>query len=125
MNYKKLREEFSEGVSLLELSKKYSVSYSALLKRSKKEKWARFDRFSLIRQGVESLSRLIIQISLAAEESGKMDPRDIKYLTSAEKELLELTKEMSSSEAERVTPKEEKFKEIGSPISGVIFIPEA
>ncbi len=123
MKFKKIREEFSEGVSLLELSKKYSVSYSALLRRSKRENWRRFDQFEGLRQGVESLSRLIAMISISAEQTGKMEPRDIKYLTSAEKELLELIKETTPIKAEK-QPEEEKLKEIGSPVSGVIFIPE-
>ena len=124
MNYKKIREEFSAGASLKELAKNHSVSYSALLRRSKKENWTRYDRFSSLRQGIESLARLISLISVAAEETGKMEPRDIKYLTAAEKELFELTKEISAPPIKE-GQKEEKLKELGSPVSGIIIIPEA
>ena len=103
MNFEIIKAEYRMGEKLSALSKKYDIPISSLRYRAKKEGWnkASEDCLSHLRSAADSTARLLESMSRKNEEllsGGKeIDPRDIKYIIAAEKELLEVMRDIFDS----------------------------
>jgi hypothetical protein len=103
MNFEIIKAEYRMGEKLSVLSKKYDIPINALRYRAKKEGWNKEsgDCLSHLRSAADSTARLLEKISRKNEEllseGREIDPRDIKYITAAEKELLEVMRDIFES----------------------------
>lgn len=136
MDFELIKSEYRNGGKLTELSKKYGVPLAKLRYRCRKEKWGDFDKFAAIKEAADSTARLISQVSRMSEDivsgGGKVEPRDIKYLTASEKELLEILRDVYNtptlSDSFGMDLRRERLMRANEPTAvesaGVILIPQ-
>jgi hypothetical protein len=127
MDFSQIKNDYLSGVSVPELSRRYSISQGRIRYRARRENWRGEESLPTLRSAVFSTARLLLSVSKASEQAladgGKLDTRDVKYLTAAEKELLEVIKSIDGSDEEPTATREKEIPISSSSAAGVIFIP--
>lgn len=126
MDFVKIKNDYQSGVSVAELARRYSVSAARIRYRARKENWRSDDASASLRSAVLSTARMLLGLSLSGEETlrggGKIDPKDVKYLTAAEKELSEVIRSLGADGSGEPL-RENGISLSGENAGGLIFIP--
>ena len=125
MDLELIKSEYAAGESLSSLSEKYALPLGKLRGIAYRERWRELkgDGLSSLRLAADVTARLLLKLGKKNEETvasgGKVDARDVKYLTSAQKELLEVLRVIYFADE----PKEEKGDlSLGEETAGIIVL---